>query len=1073
MLDYLKGCSKLKSILKTIKSSNKNIFINIQESSFDSILYLYISSILNKDIFLVTPSSKIYKVYSEIIEFSKFFRNNYKVILYPEDDSFLYMNLKSSKEINKIRLSAIKELFISEKKIFITNINALVEKIESLEKIKKYFLKLEKGMRIKQDTILKILEENNYERVVRVEEVFEYSLRGNIIDIFAPDIAYPARIEFSYDKIESIRLFSEETYETEKHVDKIEVVLFKFNKNNLNSNSILDFFNQEKTLLIFNESDSIKGEILEKISKIEKYLPDIKNENKIFSLKKIFKKVSAFQKIKTGFLLSKKGIRLRIKLNPIFKKDMGVLLNYLINLKSEGYRIIIVSDNSGETMHIRELLGKQGINNIEFYDAQIDAGFLMPEIKLCIISNREIFERYKGKLSKKIKDRNLKPVKSILELKPKDYIVHREHGIGIFEGIKTLSIDDNLYDFVLIQYDGQDKLYLPVYKIDMIDKYIGSEKIPYLSRLGSPVFKKTKEQIRKELKLIAGELLKIYAKRKIAKGIKYPIGDTFEKEFADAFLYEETEDQKKAIEDVLSDMEKEKPMDRLICGDAGFGKTEIAMRASFKTVHSGKKVLILTSTTLLALQHLRIFKERFADYPVKIEILSRLVSERKKKEILKRIQIGEIDILIGTHAILNSKIDFKDVGLVVIDEEQHFGVNAKEFLRNKYKDADFLTLTATPIPRTLYFSLSGIRDISVINTPPQNRKSIETFLVEEKLSVVKEIILREILRKGQVFYVHNNIKTIYKLKDILSVNLPEVKFKIAHGKMPKRELENIMKDFLDYKFDVLITTTIIESGLDMPNVNTIIISNAEKFGLSQLYQLRGRVGRRDKQAYAYLLIKDKIMVSDIAKERLKTLESYIDPGAGFNIAMKDLELRGSGTILGTKQHGNMEKIGFGLYCRMLEDEINKLTKKEVESEVDTKITVDYRAYIPESYIWDSGEKIRIYRQLFISKRIEDVLSLENAIKDIWGEMPQEVKNILLVAKLKILGRKLKADELRHEKDKIEFIWNEKNEFLQKFKNFIEKQKDIFIKGKNKLIMKTKDLKNFNNFLKEMEEILIY
>ncbi len=1073
MLDYLDDYSKLNSILKSIKSGNKNIFINIQESSFNSILYLFFASILNKDIFLITHSSQMYKVYSEIIEFSGFFRNNHKVILYPEDDSFLYKNLKSSKEINKIRLSAIKELFVSEKKIFITNINSLVEKIESPERIKKYFLKLEKGMQIRQDAILKIMEENNYERVVRVEEVFEYSLRGNIIDIFAPDIAYPVRIEFLYDRIESIRLFSEETYETEKQVNEIEIMLFKFNKNNLNSNSILDFFNPGKTLLIFNESNTIKGEILEKISKIEKYIPDIRDENKIFSLKKIFKKVSVFQKIKTGFLLSGKGIRFKIKLNPIFKRNIEALLNYLINLKSEGYKIIIVSDNSGETKHIREVLEKQGINDIKFYDAEIDAGFSIPEIKLCIISNREIFERYKGKLSRKIKDRNLKPVRSILELKPKDYVVHREHGIGIFEGIKTISIDDNLYDFVLIQYDRQDKLYLPVYKIDMIDRYIGSEKIPYLSRLGSPVFRKTKEQIRKELKLIAEELLKIYAKRKIARGIKYPVYDTFEKEFADAFLYEETEDQKKAIEDVLSDMEKEKPMDRLICGDAGFGKTEIAMRASFKAVHYRKKVLILTSTTLLALQHLKTFKERFADYPVKIEMLSRLISKKKKKEILKRIQIGDIDILIGTHAILNSKIEFKDVGLVVIDEEQHFGVNAKEFLRNKYKEADFLTLTATPIPRTLYFSLAGIRDISVINTPPQNKKTVETFLVEEKLSIVKEIILREILRKGQVFYVHNNIKTIYKLKDILSVSLPEVKFKIAHGRMQKKELENIMKDFLDYKFDVLITTTIIESGLDMPNVNTIIISNAEKFGLSQLYQLRGRVGRRDKQAYAYLLIKDKIIVSDIAKERLKTLESYIDPGAGFNIAMKDLELRGAGTILGTKQHGNMEKIGFELYCRMLEDEINKLTKKEVESEVDTKIIVDYRAYIPESYIWDSGEKTRIYRQLFISKKIEDVLSLENAIRDIWGETPQEVKNIFLVAKLKILGRKLKADELKHEKDKIEFIWNERNDFSQKFKNFIEMKKNIFIKGKNKLIIKTKDIKNFNIFFKEMEEILIY
>ncbi len=1072
MLNYFKDYNVLNFIIKSVKSENKNIFVNIPETSFNSIFYLYLANLINKDIFIITHSNKLFNICSEIMEFSKFFKTEHKIILYPEDDSFLYKDIKPSKEISRMRIKAIKELFTTEKRIFITNINALIEKISSADKIIKNFLKIKKDMKIKPDLILKILEDNNYERVTKVEDIFEYSVRGNIMDIFTPDNFYPVRIEFSDDKIESIRFFSVETYQTEKCVDEIEIFLFKFKKDDFAQNSILDFFNPKKTLLVMDESNLIKAEIFEKINKIIKYLSDMKFENKIFSLKNIFKKVSVFQKIKTGFFTGR-GIKINIRVNPVFKRNTAVLFEYLKNFINNSYKVIIASDNEGETNHIKELLKKQGINGVEFYNAEIDAGFSIPDMKFCLISNREIFERYKGKLSKRIKDKNLKPVKSILELKEKDYVVHREYGIGIFNGIKTIKVDDNLADFILIQYDKQDKLYLPVYKIDLIDKYIGSDKIPGLSRLGSPVFKKTKEQIRRELKEIAEELLKVYAKRKIEKGIRYPPMDEFEKEFADAFLYEETKDQEKAIKDVLADMERETPMDRLICGDAGFGKTEVAMRAAFKAVNFHKKVLVLTSTTLLALQHFRTFSERFADYPVKIEMLSRLVSKKKKKEIFNRIQAGTIDILIGTHTILNPKIEIKNVGLVIIDEEQHFGVKAKEHLRKKYSTADFLTLTATPIPRTLYLSLSGIRDISVINTPPQNKKPIETFIVEEKLKLVKEIILREILRKGQVFYVHNDIKTIYKLKEILSENLKEVKFNVAHGKMKKTELENIMLDFLDKKFDVLITTTIIESGLDLPDVNTIIISNAEKFGLSQLYQLRGRVGRRDKQAYAYLLIKDKVILSDIAKERLRAIESYIDPGAGFNIAMKDLKLRGAGTLLGTKQHGNMEKLGFELYCRMLEEEISKLTQKEVEKEVDTKITVDYKAYIPESYIWDSSEKTRIYRQLFISKNVDDVLSVEKALRDIWGEMPKEVKNILLVAKLKILGRKLSAEEINHKDKKIEFIWNEKKEFALKSKIFFEKHKDIFILAKNRLIIKYESVKNIDNLFKEIEKELTF
>jgi transcription-repair coupling factor (superfamily II helicase) len=515
-------------------------------------------------------------------------------------------------------------------------------------------------------------------------------------------------------------------------------------------------------------------------------------------------------------------------------------------------------------------------------------------------------------------------------------------------------------------------------------------------------------------------------------------------------------------------MERQKQMDRLVCGDAGFGKTEVAMRAAFKAINNGSRALMLTSTTLLAQQHFTVFKERMADYPVNIEMISRLVSAKKRKEIISNLKEGKVDILIGTHAVLSQDIEIPDMGLVIIDEEQHFGVKAKESLRKKYPEADILTLTATPIPRTLYFSLSGIRDISMINTPPVGKKPIETYIVEEKLNTAKEIILREILRHGQVFYVHNNIRTITKVKEVLEQNLPEVKFRTAHGRMPKQELEKIMLDFLARKFDVLITTTIIEAGLDMPDVNTIIISSAENFGLGQLYQLRGRVGRRDRQAYAYLMVHDRRAMSGVAEERLKTIESYVDPGAGFRIAMKDLELRGAGNILGIKQHGNMEKIGFELYCRMLEEAVAKMKGEEIENEVDTKIKVGLMAFIPESYIWDSAEKLRIYRRLFLARELEDIKKISADLRDIWGEYPEEVKNILFVGKLKAIGRKLKASEISEKEGKLVFLWRDKKEIDQaKFQRFAAKYRPHVKFSGNMMEMEFKDDKQIMDMMMEL------
>lgn len=1032
MKQHLAKSQEIQKILASVKSSANTCTGGIG-SCFAGILYSYITSEIENSVFIVTSSENIYSLYSEIAGLKEYFGTDADVLFYPEDDSIIYHNLQASKETSRLRAKVYEEIFKPGRKIIVTDINALVEKIPSPEKVKKFRLKLETGKTFDIQKVTEILADNRYNRVTKVEDVFEYSVRGSIIDIYSPDYDYPVRIELFGDEIESLRFFSLETYSTTKNIETAELLLFnpggKFKDETA---SILDYFTAKDTLLIMDDVDVIKGEILEKIGKVEKYIESDDVKNNIFQVRDIFRKMAGLKKLKTySTARHKKEIKLKPRDNPPFNRDINRFFDYIRDLSDSGYHICVISDNEGETKHLREEISKYSEANslklgasLEFLNANSCAGCSLPSIKLAFVSNREIFERYKGKVAMRKREKYLRPVRHFTELKEKDFIVHREHGIGVFEGIKTLEVDNTKADFILIRYLGDDKLYLPIYKIDMIDRYIGSEKAPALSKLGTGTWRRTKEDIQKELKMIAAELLEIYAQRQLAKGVAFQQDDHMQAAFEDAFIYDETKDQAKAIDDVKRDMESVKQMDRLVCGDAGFGKTEVALRAAFKAVNFGKQVFLLTTTTLLAQQHYNTFRERMADYPIRVEMISRLITPAKRKETESDLREGKVDIVVGTQAALNDRIEFNDLGLIVVDEEQHLGAKAKEYLRKKHTQADILTLTATPIPRTLYFSLAGIRDISVINTPPPAKKPIEVYIITERLSSEKEIILREVLRKGQVFYVHNNVKNLGQVYENLSKALPEIQFKTAHGRMEKKELEKIMSDFLAKKYDVLITTTIVESGLDMPDVNTIMISNAERFGLSQLYQLKGRVGRRDRQAYAYLMVKDPVMLTDIARERLRAIESYVDPGAGFTIAMKDLELRGAGNVLGTKQSGNMEKIGFDLYCRMLEEAVEKLKGGESASDVDTAIKAGFKAYIPEDYIWDSGEKLRIYRKLFLVKEFVEIKEMEKNLRDNWGEPPQEVFNILTVAALKAFGKKIRAEEISFYDNKVEIRWNE-------------------------------------------------
>ncbi|MDD2221538.1 MAG: transcription-repair coupling factor, partial [Clostridia bacterium] len=582
-------------------------------------------------------------------------------------------------------------------------------------------------------------------------------------------------------------------------------------------------------------------------------------------------------------------------------------------------------------------------------------------------------------------------------------------GIGRYLGVERLKVGENARDYLLIQYAGTDKLYLPVDQLDLLQKYIGSEgKAPKLYKLGGSEWQRVKARVRASVRDMAKELLALYAAREAAEGYAFSPDTPWQREFEDRFIYEETPDQLRAIEEIKADMENSKPMDRLLCGDVGYGKTEVAMRAAFKAVSDGKQVALLAPTTVLAQQHFRTFSERFADYPVSIAVLGRFTSSREQKSIVEKMAKGEIDLLIGTHRILSKDVKFKDLGLLIVDEEQRFGVAHKEKIKTLKTNIDVLVLSATPIPRTLHMALAGMRDMSVIETPPAERRPVQTYVLEYFDRLIKDAVQRELSRGGQVYFVHNKIMSIDRLADDLAELIPQARIAVAHGRMPEGELERVMSEFVEGKHNLLVCTTIIESGLDIPNVNTLIVNEADKFGLAQLYQLRGRVGRSERQAYAYFTYRPNHIINETAKKRLLAIRDFTELGAGFKIAMRDLEIRGAGDILGAQQHGHIAAVGFDLYCRLLREEIERGVdeSKPVVEEVNTQLDLDINAYIPDSYLADGNLKIEIYKRIAAARSLSELDELRAELLDRYGRIPAALNNLLLLGGLKTYTRAL-------------------------------------------------------------------
>ena len=661
-----------------------------------------------------------------------------------------------------------------------------------------------------------------------------------------------------------------------------------------------------------------------------------------------------------------------------YQGQLDLLIEDILKKKKDGYRTVILSGTRVRGERLVSTLRERGIessyrDNIESIAlgevvitfGNLLKGFECPKYRTCVISDKEVFGEAKRKLSKtKSKSKGVSKIKSFAELKPGDYVVHVNHGIGVYKGIKQIEVSGHKRDYLDIVYDKGDKLYVPVDQLDLVQKYIGSEgKSPKVNKLGGAEWQKAKSKVKKSINEIAEDLVKLYAARASVKGYKYSKDTEWQMQFEDEFPFQETPDQLSSIEEIKKDMESDKPMDRLLCGDVGYGKTEVALRAAFKAVMEGKQVAFLVPTTILAEQHYKNMIKRFSDFPIKIDMISRFRTAKEQKSTLQSVKEGNVDILVGTHRLVSKDIVFKDLGLLIVDEEQRFGVAQKEKIKNLKKNVDVLTLSATPIPRTLHMSLTGVRDISVIETPPEERYPIQTYVVEQNDQLIRDAIMREIGRGGQVYFVYNRVEDIEKIANYIKNLVPESRVGIAHGQMTERQLEKEMLDFMANEYNVLVCTTIIETGIDIQNVNTIIIYDADKMGLSQLYQLRGRVGRSNRIAYAYLLYtKDKVL-TEVAEKRLKALKDFTELGSGFKIAMRDLEIRGAGNMMGSAQHGHMAAIGYDLYCRMLEDTV-KLIKGDIDKEpIETTVDLKVDAYIPSSYIEDEMQKIEVYKKI--------------------------------------------------------------------------------------------------------------
>lgn len=976
---------------------------------------------------LVPSEEKAYDLANDLTAFAP----DKKVFLFLARDLLFMKENSSIADIQRI-LTLTNLVLEPEQYIYIISTpGALLYHIMSPRELQERLISLEVETEISIEALLKKLLVNGYERVDTVTRCGEIAVRGGIIDIFPPGAGNPCRIELFGDEIESIRRFDLSKQTSLKKEKKIIIGPADEICVNEPASTLLNYI-QADTLVFFDEQRDFYKVMEKNKRRYKQFVKEAQRENKKVPEISLLEKEEISEWIKNHVTVYHSFFPGSIEVDRVdfyehisqqemepFYRRYESFFTRVKEWREKNYTVKLFIGNEKLRQEMKKELLEAHISGVDLIDARIEKGFLSQSLKLAILSEKDIWGKKISSRRKKQK-KNTEERVLLEDLKKGDYVVHESYGIGIFRGVTLVETDDTTREYILLQYAGTDKLYLPVDKMDLLYRYSSSgEKEPRLSKLGGTSWEKTKNKVAKSIQDMAEELLNLYASRESMEGYAFSPDTPWQRQFEDDFAYQETPDQLRAINDVKKDMECNKAMERLVCGDVGYGKTEVALRAVFKAVMEGKQVAVLVPTTILAEQHYEVFKERFTEYPTNVEALSRFRTAAQQKKIIADLGKGVIDIVIATHRLLSRDIKFNNLGLLVIDEEHRFGVAQKEKIKVLRKNVDVLSLSATPIPRSLHMALTGLRDLSVIETPPPERYPVTTYVLEYNEEIIKDAVQYEIERGGQVFFVHNRISDIYKVKEEIEAFIPGVSITVGHGRMKEDELSANLMDFIKGKYSILLCTTIIESGLDMPKVNTIIIDNADKMGLAQLYQLRGRVGRSDKIAYAYITYRPDKVISEEAQKRLNAIREFNELGAGMKIALRDLEIRGAGNLLGAEQHGQIYAVGFDLYCRLLEKETKKLKGNPTKKETNPQLDIDLDYYIPDSYIPDSGTKMRLYRRLLLAENIEEIEETREEIHDRFGNLPHPVENFLQMSMLRISAKDKQIKAIRRKNKEIE------------------------------------------------------